>query len=57
MNEKYTVFSLRVANQLVNQGFKVIGTGVNLQKPQYKVFFFENTEELRAAVDKITASI
>lgn len=57
MNNKYTVYSLRVANELVNQGFKVIGTGINFQKPQYRVFFFEKTEALCAAIDKITADI
>lgn len=53
--KKFTVFSLRIANQLTEKGFAVIGTGLNLAKPQYKVFFFEDTEELREAVASLTA--
>ena len=53
--KKYTVFSLSVANKLIEKGYKLIGTGINLQHPQYKVFYFEDTPEVRAAIADITA--
>lgn len=53
--KKYTVFSLKVANELINRGFALVGTGINLQHPKYKVFYFEDTEDLRAAIADITA--
>lgn len=28
--KKYTVFSLKVANELINRGFALVGTGINL---------------------------
>ena len=51
--KNYVVYSLRVANELVNKGFKIQGTGINIQNPQYKVFFFEDTKELREAIKAI----
>lgn len=55
MKKDYVVFSLRVANELVNKGFNVINAGVNIKFPQYKVFYFEDTKELRNAIAKINA--
>lgn len=51
--KNYVVYSLRVANDLVNKGFEILGTGINIQNPQYKVFFFEDTKELREAIKAI----
>lgn len=53
--KRYTVFSLRIANELVSKGFKVINTGINIKNPQYKVFFFEDTNELRAEIERLSA--
>lgn len=50
----YMVYSLRVANALVEQGFEVINTSININNPKLKVFYFENTQELREAVAKLT---
>lgn len=51
--KKYCVFSLRIANQLVKRGFEIIETGINLDDPKYKVFFFEDTAEFRKAFELI----
>lgn len=50
----YCVFTLKLANKLVDKGFKVIRTGINLDKPQFKVFYFEDTAKLRQAVAELT---
>ena len=51
----YAVYSLRVANELVKMGFKVINSGINIKYPTYKVFYFEDTEALRSAITKINS--
>ena len=53
--KKCLVYTLRVANELVKRGYKIIDTGINIQKPQYTVFYFEDTEALRAEIADITA--
>jgi hypothetical protein len=53
MRKTYVVFSLRIANELVRRGFKIIETGINTENPKYKVFYFEDTEEFRAALNEI----
>lgn len=47
------VFSSKIANELINQGFHMIGVEPNMKKPQFNVFLFENTPELQEAFDKI----
>lgn len=46
----YIVYSLRLAHYLINQGFELKNTGINMNNPKYKIFYFENTEELLAAI-------
>ena len=53
--KKCLVYTLRVANELVKRGYEIVDTGINIQKPQYKVFYFEDSEELRAEIAKINA--
>ena len=50
----FTVFSKRIANELVKRGFKVVGSGINDQKPWLYVYFFEDTEEFQAALRELT---
>lgn len=47
----FNCYSAKLAGYLRKNGFKIIDTTINLKKPQYDVFIFENTKELRAAVD------
>ena len=49
----YTVLSLWLANELLERGFECIGTGTNIKKKQFKVFYFEDSKELRRAIDEI----
>ena len=48
----FKCFSAKLANYLKKQGFYIIGTEANMKKPQYDVFLFEDTKELREAVSK-----
>ena len=55
MKEKdFIVYRLPIADQLVSEGYKLLRTGINVQNIKYKVFFFENTQELRARVKELT---
>ena len=49
-NTTKVVFSKDLANKLVNLGFKLIKTEINLKEPKFKVFLFENSEDLEAVV-------
>ena len=49
MKEKlYIIYMPRVAAAL--RGFKLIKVTANTRKPQYDVYWFEDTPELRAAI-------
>ena len=48
--EKYTVFSLKLANSLIAAGHNYLGSGIDLKNDKYKVFFFEKTPLLIAAI-------
>lgn len=57
MNKKnFPIFSASITTELFNRGFKCIDSQINTRYPQYKVFYFEDTEELRAAFDDILRS-
>ena len=56
MNDKlYIIYMPRVAAALRDLGFKLIKTTANIKKPQYDVYWFEDTPELRAAVPQAAA--
>lgn len=50
---EYTVLSLWLAREFQDRGFECIGTGRNIKKKQFKVFNFEDSLELRQAIDEI----
>lgn len=52
MPKYFKCFSSKAAGYLRRHGFKIIGTEINRIKPQYDVFLFEDTPELRAAFDQ-----
>lgn len=49
-NELYIVYMPRLAAALRSLGFKIIKVTPNIKKPQFDVYWFENTPELRAAI-------
>ena len=60
MNNKYNnkvkkIFQKNIALELRKRGFKIIKTGVNMYKPQYDVYFFEDTEEFERALTAVLA--
>lgn len=46
----YAVFTIRLARVLMDHGFKLKNTGVNYNYPTLKVYYFEDTIELRKVV-------
>lgn len=50
--KEFNCYSAKLAGYLRKHGFKIVGKKVNLKKPQYDVFIFEDSEQLRAVVDK-----
>lgn len=52
MSKYFKCFSSKTAGYLRRQGFKILGTEINRIKPQYDVFLFEDTPELRKAFDQ-----
>ena len=56
MNDKlYIIYMPRVAAALRDLGFKLIKTTANIKKPQYDVYWFKDTPELRAAIPQAAA--
>lgn len=53
MNKDYVIYNLKLANLLINAGFEMVGSGINIQNPKYRVFYFKDTPELRKAVNDI----
>lgn len=43
----FKCYSANLAGYLRQNGFKIIGKQINLKLPQYDVFLFEDTPELR----------
>ncbi len=49
--EYFKCFSSKLANNLIRNGFQMLGTEPNMKKPQYDVFLFEKTEKLSQYLD------
>lgn len=56
MRNDFAVYSLRIANALANKGFQILGSRVNYKNPKFMVYFFENTPELKKAIEQLTNS-
>lgn len=46
----YIIYMPRLAAALREMGFKIIKISPNIKKPQYDVYWFEDTTELRQAI-------
>ena len=46
----YIVYMPRLAGALREMGFKIIKVSPNIKKPQYDVYWFEDTSSLHAAI-------
>ena len=49
----YPIFSRRIVIELEKRGFKVIKIAPNRKKPPLKVYYFEETAELRQAAQEL----
>ena len=47
------VFTRKLAVELRERGFDIIGTEPNMYKPQFDVYLFEDTPELQQALGDI----
>lgn len=54
MKNTYKVFTLKLANELRKLGFRIVDVQPNRDKPWLNVYCFENTEELREAIEALT---
>lgn len=52
MTNTYKVFTLKLARILCDLGFIIVGTVPNIQKPWLNVYLFEDSQELRNAVQR-----
>lgn len=52
----YVIYSLRVAAELCHQGFRVVKTEPNRDKPWLYVYLFEDTPQLRQALKEVTGN-
>ena len=51
MNTKlYIIYMPRIAAALRELGFKIVKVSTNIKKPQYDVYWFEDTPELHKAI-------
>lgn len=50
--KEFIIYSKRLANELAKNGFKVLRADINYKYPNLYVFVFEDTPELREAVEK-----
>lgn len=51
-NKLYIIYMPRVAAALRELGFNIIKTTPNQKKPQYDVYWFNDTKEFREAIPK-----
>ena len=49
-NKLYIIYMPRLAAALREMGFKIIKVTPNIKKPQYDVYWFEDTLELRQSL-------
>lgn len=52
VKQQYIIYMPRIAAALREMGFKLLYVSPNIKKPQYDVYWFEDTPELRAAIPK-----
>lgn len=56
MSKDYVVFSKHLAKKLVNAGFVLKRKVPNKFSPKYKVYYFQNDENIQKFINKITKS-
>lgn len=56
MKKDFIIYNLRLARYLIDNGFIYKKTAVNINNPKYNVYYFEDSNELRNAVEQYKAS-
>lgn len=50
--DKYVVYSINMANYLMDEGFKLLGSAENFKLPGKQVFFFKKTDSLLRTIKR-----
>lgn len=50
----FVVFSRQMARKLKKAGFEQIGIDRNIKRPEYAVYLFNDTEELRSTIASLS---
>ena len=53
----FPVFSAMMAHQLIEEGFKYVNKRVNKRYPEKYVYYFEESDAIRARVQEIVRSL
>lgn len=54
MSKEYTIYARWLAYELRKQGFRIIRTEPNEQKPQFDTYVFEDNDDLQIAISYLT---
>lgn len=54
MDNTFKVFTRKLAIKLRERGFQIVKTEINNKQPQFDIYCFEDTNELRKAVAELT---
>lgn len=57
MGKYLIIFTRSIAYKLRQQGFKCVGTEPNYKQPQFDIYIFENSLEIRKAFAEITGCV
>lgn len=50
MNKYYYIYTAKMVDNLIEKGFKCLGSKPDFKNPNFQVYLFKNTPELRDAV-------
>ncbi len=54
MTKYYVIYTRWLATSLRNQGFPIIKVKANPNKPEFDCYFFEETDDFKQALNKLT---
>jgi len=54
MTKYYVIYTRWLATSLRNQGFPIIKVEANPNKPEFDCYFFEETDDFKQALNKLT---
>lgn len=55
MNNFYRIYTRWLAYELRKNGFRIVGTEINMYHPEFTVWLFEDSAELQRAIPTLVA--